>query len=104
VGAVKPNDRERMADDLQALGLYATSNDVRAGRARLTEGIAHVRDYCLKRTLAAYEECKALDAAKPPTPGTWGASAQARLCERRDALQGFLNEWFAYDLNGARNA
>lgn len=96
--AIKTNDRERMADDLKALGLYATANDVRASRAKLTEGVAHVRDYCLPTVLEAIEERRARNAESPAVEGTAGFSMLGACEARRNFLQGFLDDWAAYDL------
>lgn len=92
-------DRERMAEDLKALGLYATSTAVRAGSATLAEGVAHVRDYCLPNVLRAVEEVRARNAASPPIPGTVGASMLGNCEIRRNELQRFLDEWAAYDFD-----
>ena len=96
--AVKSKDRERMADHLQALGLYATANDVRSRRAKLTEGVAHVRDCCLPQVTGWIKERRVMDVESPPTPGTVGASMLARQEARRDELRAFLNDWWPYDL------
>lgn len=95
--AIKSNDRERMADDLEALGLYATSNAVRASRATLAEGVAHVRDYCLPKVLKAIEEQRARNAESPPVEGSVGFSMLGACEARRDLLQRFLDDWTAYD-------
>jgi len=97
-GAVKTNDRERMADDLHGLGLYATSNDVRHGRSPLTKGVAHVRDYCLPKLLGDIEKQREWIVKYPPIPGTWGAVALPRMEARRDQLQAFLDAWWPYDI------
>jgi hypothetical protein len=97
--AVKSTDRNRMADDLASLGLYATSNDVRRGRSALTKGVAHVRDYCLPNTVRAIEKWERRNAESPPIPGTWGEGALPNAERRRDDLQGFLDNWWPYDLN-----
>jgi hypothetical protein len=86
---------ERMADELEALGLYATSNEVRSGRATLGMGIVHVRDYCLPNTQGAVEKLERHHAEDPPTPGTWGETAAANARARRDELQAFLDRWEA---------
>jgi hypothetical protein len=90
-------EHEEMADDLQRLGLYATSNDVRKARASLAEGVAHVRDYSLANVLAGIARQEGIDAERPPTPGTWGASALSGLEQRRDELTVFLDRWDATD-------
>lgn len=95
---VKTVDRERMADELEALGLYATSNDVRKGRSPLTKGVAHVRDYCLPKLLGHIEGTREENTKYPPIPGTWGAVALPRMEARRDALQAFVDAWWAYDI------
>jgi hypothetical protein len=96
--AVKTNDRERMAEDLNGLGLYATSNDVRRGRSPLTNGVAHVRDYCLPGLLGHIERQRAWIVKYPPIPGTWGAVELPRMEARRDELQAFLDAWWTYDI------
>ena len=86
---------QKMADDLEALGLYATGKDVRAGRADVEKALSHVRDYCLARTLKAIKKREGLNRESPPIPGTWGARALPQLIERRDQLQAFLDRWEA---------
>ena len=96
--SVSNRDRERMADDLFALGLYATSNDVRAYRAKLTDGTAHVRNYCLPNVERGIDRLKARP--ETPTPGTVGASMLPNAEKRRDELRRFLSDWAPYDFRG----
>lgn len=86
-------DRDRMADDLHRLGLYATSYDVRSGRLALTDAVIHVRDYDLRRAEQTVADIRERNAESPPEPGTWGASALPRAEARRDALAGFVASW-----------
>lgn len=87
-----------MADDLHGLGLYATSNGVRRGSVPLTKGVEHVRDYCLPNILRGIERLKQRAAEAPPIPGTWGATAVLQAEARRDELQAFVDDWWAYDM------
>lgn len=95
-------DRERMADDLDALGLRATGGAVRAGTLALTLGVEHVRHYVLTDVVRAVKAREEYDAQYPPTPGTWGAVALSNIRERRDELQRFLDDWAAYDFQGGQ--
>jgi hypothetical protein len=96
--AVRSNDRERMADDLKALGLYATANLVRAGKISPTHGVEHVRHYVLSDVLGMARSQEAHEKQYPPIPGTFGAIALIGIRQRLDQLQGFLGDWAAYDL------
>lgn len=95
--AISRNDRERMADDLKALGLYATSDAVRAGKVSLTHGVEHVRHYVLANLLRTEASEEEHEAQYHPTPGTVGTSMLADIRRRRDRLQQFLDDWTAYE-------
>jgi hypothetical protein len=97
---VSTKDRDRMAADLKRLGLYAMSNDVGKGRSKLTDGVAHVRDYCLPNVLKGIAK---YEAGPDFPPGSWGWYALPNMRARRDELQAFLNDWWAYDFEPEAN-